>query len=30
MPHNIYTGDEEGRVVRSKFLFLRSGVGILE
>jgi len=22
MPHNVYTGDEEGRVVRSTFLFL--------
>lgn len=25
MPHNVYTGDEEGRVVRSSFLNLRDG-----
>lgn len=25
MPHNVYTGDEEGRVVRSFFPNLREG-----
>jgi hypothetical protein len=24
MPHNVYTGDDDGRVVRSSFLSLRA------